>query len=138
MNLVTYTVEEANQLLTEIRPRMQRLTEAKRDYERLQSRIAVLTLAVSGASKDNPDSQELTALHERRGSTAEVVSREIAAIHSHGCVVKDLDRGLIDFYALAGDRLVFLCWKLGEREITHWHPLDGGFEQRQPLQTEPD
>ena len=51
-------------------------------------------------------------------------------------MVKDLDQGLIDFYALAGDRLVFLCWKLGEREVAHWHPLDGGFEQRQSLQSE--
>ena len=136
MNLVTFTVEEANKLLPELRPRMERLTGAKRDYEKVQDRIHVLTLAVSGASKDNPDARELSRLHDRRNELAAVISREIAAIHGHGCVVKDLDKGLIDFYALAGDRLVFLCWRLGEREVAHWHSLDGGFEQRQSLQSE--
>jgi len=138
VNLVTFTVEEANKLLPELRTRMQRLTGAKRDFEELQTRIQVMTLAVSGASKGNPDAQELGRLHEQRNQLAEVISREIAAIHGHGCVVKDLDKGLIDFYALSGDRLVFLCWKLGEREVAHWHPLDGGFEQRQSLQSEID
>jgi hypothetical protein len=134
--LVTFTVEEANKLLPELCARMERLTRAKRDFESLQSRIQVLTLAVAGASKDNPDRQELHQLQEQRTPLTEVISREIAAIHDYGCVVKDLDQGLVDFYALAGDRLVFLCWKLGEREVAHWHPLDGGFEQRQSLQSE--
>jgi hypothetical protein len=134
--LVTFTVEEANKLLPELCARMERLTRAKRDFESLQSRIQVLTLAIAGASKDNPDRQELHQLQEQRTPLTEVISREIAAIHDYGCVVKDLDQGLVDFYALAGDRLVFLCWKLGEREVAHWHPLDGGFEQRQSLQSE--
>lgn len=138
MKLVTFTVEEANKLLHEIRPRMQRLTEAKRDFERLQGRIDVLTLAVAGASKANPDHKELARLHDQRNRLAEVISKEISAIHDHGCVVKDLDKGLVDFYALSGDRLVFLCWKLGERDVSHWHPIDGGFGDRQPLQTEPE
>jgi hypothetical protein len=138
VKLVTFTVEEANKLLHEIRPRMQRLTEAKRDFERLQGRIDVLTLAVAGASKANPDHQELAGLHDQRNRLAEVISKEISAIHDHGCVVKDLDKGLVDFYALSGDRLVFLCWKLGERDVSHWHPIDGGFGDRQPLQTEPE
>lgn len=138
MKLVTFTVEEANKLLPELRGRMQRLTQAKRDFAELQNRIQVLTLAVSGASKENPDTHELARLHDQRRPLEEVIAREVAAIHCHGCVVKDLDQGLIDFYALAGDRLVFLCWKLGEREVSHWHPLDGGFEQRQSLQSEID
>lgn len=138
MNFVTFTVEEANRLLPEIRPRMERLTRSKRDIERLQDRIEVLTMAVAGASKTNPDAQELERLHDDRNRMADTISKDIASIHGHGCVVKDLDKGLVDFYALAGDRLVFLCWKLGEAEVSHWHPLDGGYGQRQPLQTEPE
>ena len=136
MNLVTFTVEEANRLLPELRGRMQRLTETKHQLEQLRSRVQVLTLAVSGASKDNPDALELGQLHDTCNRLADIIAKEVTAIHGHGCVVKDLDQGLIDFYALAGDRLVFLCWKLGELEVSHWHPLDGGFEQRQSLKTE--
>ena len=57
----------------------------------------------------------------------------MAAIHRRGCLIKDLELGLVDFYALAGDRLVMLCWKIDEPEIQHWHTLDGGFAGRQPL-----
>ncbi|HUK64136.1 MAG TPA: DUF2203 family protein, partial [Dongiaceae bacterium] len=59
------------------------------------------------------------------------------AVDERGAVVKDLDLGLIDFYSLAGDRLVFLCWKLGEAEVAHWHPLDGGYASRRPLDCSP-
>jgi hypothetical protein len=136
VRLVTFTVEEANKLLAELGPRMKRLTQAKRDFEALRDRIEIGTLAVAGATKSNPDQAELRQLQHERNALADVISREIAAIHGHGCVVKDLEKGLVDFYALAGDRLVFLCWKLGEKEVSHWHPLDGGFEQRQSLQSE--
>jgi len=133
LRIVTFTVEEANRVLKEIGPRLKRVVAAKGEFDRLQTRIDVLNLAVAGATRDNPDTRELQRLHARRGRLAEEISREIAAVQKHGCVVKDLDRGLVDFYALAGDRLVFLCWRLGEPEITHWHTLEGGFAARQPL-----
>ena len=133
MKLVTFTVDEANQALKKIRPRIQRLVEAKREFERLQTRISVLGLATAGATRDNPDAHELQALHEQRNRQAGEISQQMAAVHRHGCLVKDLERGLVDFYAVAGDRLVFLCWQLGETEVGHWHTLEGGFGSRQPL-----
>ena len=81
-----------------------------------------------------------------QGETAEVLEAQAAAtalaarIHGYlqeleqiGCVFKGFDAGLVDFYALRDDRLVFLCWKLGEERITHWHDVDSGFAGRQPI-----
>ena len=133
MKLTLFTVDEANQMLADIRPRLERVVAAKGEFDRLQDRIGVLKIAVSGATKSNPDARELAELHMRRNQLAEEISRKIAAVQRHGCVIKDLDRGLVDFYALMGDRLVFLCWQLGEDEVAHWHSLDGGFSARQPL-----
>ena len=133
MKLTLFTVEEANQLLTELRPRLERLIEAKREFDRLQARIEVLGLVAAGANTDNPDAVELRRLHERRHLMAEQLSAGVTAIHRRGCLVKDLDRGLLDFYALSGDRLVFLCWQIGEPEVAHWHSLEGGFADRQKL-----
>jgi hypothetical protein len=133
MKLVLFTVEEANHLLEELRPRIQRLVDAKREYDRVQGRVDVLHVATSGASGENPDVRELEALRKRHADLAEVISRGVQTIHRWGCLVKDLDRGLVDFYALTGDRLVFLCWQLGESEISHWHTIEGGFSARQPL-----
>jgi hypothetical protein len=133
MKLVLFTVEEANRLLEELRPRLQRLVEAKREYDRVQGRVDVLAIATSGATGENPDVRELEVLRKRHTDLGEVVSRGVQTIHRWGCLVKDLDRGLVDFYALSGDRLVFLCWQVGESEISHWHSLEGGFSSRQPL-----
>jgi hypothetical protein len=48
-------------------------------------------------------------------------------------IVRDLDRGLVDFPSLREGREVFLCWEEGEPEIAYWHELDAGYDGRQPL-----
>ena len=54
-------------------------------------------------------------------------------IEDAGCVVKDLETGLVDFPARLGDQEVYLCWKLGEVSIDHWHGVDEGFSSRKPI-----
>jgi hypothetical protein len=134
VRLVLFTVEEANKLLAELRPKIERLVKIKDEFDRVQVQMDVLTLAAAGASPENPDAMELAQFRERRKILGEQIAQGIAAVHRRGCVVKDLDRGLLDFYALAGDRLIFLCWQLGEPEVMHWHTLEGGFTGRQPIQ----
>jgi hypothetical protein len=50
-----------------------------------------------------------------------------------GCELKDYQMGLIDFVGRHDGRDVYLCWKLGEESITHWHELDSGFAGRQSV-----
>ena len=133
MKLNLFTVEEANRLLLEIRARFERLVEGKREFDRIRARMDVLGLATAGAGQENPDVIELRRLQDRYNALAEMISNGVSMIHRRGCVIKDLDSGLLDFYALNGDRLVFLCWKLGEPEVAHWHPLGSGFADRQPI-----
>ena len=64
--------------------------------------------------------------------------RLFKALARHGIEVKDPALGLIDFHAQRGAELVYLCYRLGESAITHWHPLDDGFSGRQPLESEPE
>lgn len=133
MKITLFTVEEATQCAGEIRPLLERLVKAKREFDQVQDRIAVDSLVIAGAAPDNPDAMELQTFQQRRVALAETISQGVSAIHRRGCLVKDLDRGLIDFYALSGDRLVYLCWHLGEADVAHWHSLEGGFDSRQPL-----
>ena len=77
--------------------------------------------------------RDLAANSERYNTLAELISNGVSAIHRRGCLIKDMDSGLLDFYALNGDRLVFLCWKLGEKRIAHWHGTNEGFSSRKPL-----
>ena len=46
---------------------------------------------------------------------------------------KGFEAGLVDFYSLREDRPIFLCWRLGEARITHWHEIESGFAGRQPI-----
>lgn len=133
MKLTVFSLAEANRAVIELRPRLERLVRAKKEYDRTQSRIEVLAVALSGAGEGNPDRAELHELQDRRTQLGQEISEGIRAIQERGCLVKDLDIGLLDFYAISGDRLIFLCWHLGEREIAHWHSLEGGFAARQPL-----
>jgi len=50
-----------------------------------------------------------------------------------GCVVKHIERGLVDWYAIKDGREIMLCWKLGEKSVDYWHELDAGFNGRQPI-----
>jgi hypothetical protein len=133
VKLVLFTVEEANRCAVELRPLLERLMAAKREFDRLQDRIAVESLVQSGATPDPIETTEMARLQARRTELAEQLSQGVQAVHRRGCLVKDIDRGLVDFYALSGDRLIFLCWHLGEAEVSHWHSLEGGYTSRQPL-----
>ncbi len=133
MKITLFSVQEANHLVVEIKPLLERLIERKRAFDQVQASVDVLTLAVAGASRGNPDVLRRRQLLARRQELAEQLKDGVAEIQGRGCLVKDLNRGLVDFYALAGDRLIFLCWQLGEPEIGHWHSLEGGFAARQPL-----
>jgi hypothetical protein len=61
------------------------------------------------------------------------IGRLIYRIEAHGCIVKDIDLGLLDFPSSRDDEPIYLCWKLGEPRITHWHAMDEGFTTRRPL-----
>ncbi len=64
---------------------------------------------------------------------AERLNELLEEIHDLGCELKGIDEGLIDFPAERDGQTIYLCWKLGEERIGHWHELDTGFASRRPL-----
>jgi len=133
VRITLFSLEAANQVASELKPLLERLTQTKREFDRIDREVEVHALASSGASQGNPDAVALERLQRRRDALGEELAKGVQAVRRRGCVLKDLDRGLLDFYALSGDRLIFLCWQLGEAEISHWHTLEGGFAGRRPL-----
>lgn len=57
----------------------------------------------------------------------------LARIQSFGCLVKDLNGGLLDFLSERNGRDVYLCWRYGEPMISHYHELHTGFNGRRPV-----
>jgi len=64
---------------------------------------------------------------------AQQLDNQLREVMALGCMVKDLDLGLIDFPARIEDREGYLCWKLGEDHIEHWHGLTEGYQGRKKI-----
>ena len=66
-----------------------------------------------------------------------IVLRDLQAVvdrlAAEGVLVKDPKQGLIDFPARRAGRPVWLCWKLGEPSVSHWHELEAGYAGRRPI-----
>lgn len=135
MRLRLFTADQANALTPYLEVKTKRIRTLKSELDAATERQEILDLiADSGADEDNPDVRAREDLERRVDKLSQELQTEVEAVEARGCVVKDLEHGLIDFYTLLGDRLVFLCWKSGEEEVAYWHPLQGGFSSRQPLE----
>ena len=71
---------------------------------------------------------------DKRANLIQDIQSDIDEVNKVGCVVKDVDIGLVDFFHKKGENVVFLCWRYGEPRITHWHPVNSGFSNRRPLE----
>lgn len=124
-----FSLDEAERTL----PLVRRIViDLQHEYALWRSAVGAFELASAGASGDQSP-PEVTRAEREVTLQAERVAALLAELESIGCVAKGIDAGLVDFYALRDDQLVYLCWQVGEPRITHWHPLDGGFDGRQPI-----
>jgi hypothetical protein len=119
-----YTVEEANAALPWVVERIERLRSARVRLTDEEVREALSEAAPMNGGGD-PGRHVSEAFLDMRSALAELQATEI--------VLRDLDRGLIDFPALRDGREVYLCWEEGEDEVAFWHDLDSGYGGRQPL-----
>jgi hypothetical protein len=124
-----FKLEEAAALLPVIRPALEKLVRRRRDLA-----IALLEADVArGFGGESGGGRDPLLLRRDARELQEELVTLVEAIQRHGCVVKDIDLGLVDFPALRGGQLVNLCWKLGEPDIRFWHGVDEGFASRKPL-----
>jgi len=79
------------------------------------------------------DRERLVRVRSRRDALAARLKEVLEGIEAHGCVVKDLDMGLLDFPTLYRGQEVCLCWKVGEKRIEFWHGAEEGFRGRKPI-----
>jgi hypothetical protein len=119
-----FTREEAERMLPAVEPLLRALREAKDSLTDAEAH-ALLADASGGNGGGVPGRQVGEAFLRVRGMLGE--------LNESGIVVRDIDRGLIDFPAVLDGREVYLCWQLGEESIGFWHGIEDGFAGRQPL-----
>ncbi len=126
MRAKIFTLEEANNTIPELSKVFDKIS-----YVRTKIQLIKEALDFAGQTKEyheNPDK-----MIERMGTFTEELKNLVAEVHSYGCLVKDLDKFLVDFYSVKENKLIFLCWKYGEKEIKFWHETQTGFKGRLPL-----
>jgi hypothetical protein len=122
-----FSADKANALIPVVEPLLQELWERRRE-------LAIQLLETdpelrSGKPDAARDQRRTRVFTERKAEIVRLINR----IEAHGCVVKDLDLGLLDFPSMREGRPINLCWKAGEPELSHWHGTDEGFADRKPL-----
>jgi hypothetical protein len=119
-----YTVEQANAALDWVRERLERLRAARRQFADDDTRAALAEAAPTNGG----------GMPGRAVSEAFLELNAVAsAFQQMDIVVRDIERGLIDFPALRDGREVYLCWEEGEESVAFWHELEGGYGGRRKL-----
>jgi hypothetical protein len=76
----------------------------------------------------------LAVERRRHDPSPEVVEALLRHLDDLGIVVRDLDEGLIDMPTLRDGQRAWLCWKLSDADLGHWHTTREGFASRRPLE----
>lgn len=114
------SIEQAEARLPTIRPLLERARGFKREIEGI-------------AAHHNYDSILLEEERPRLKKLAAQLTQTVDALEDLGCYIKDLDIGIIDFLSTFEGRDIFLCWRMGEDRIGHWHEIDESFAQREEI-----
>ena len=119
-----YTLEEASELLPRV---VELIAQMRSARDRLGDREAREALSEAGPTNGGgaPGRTVSEAFVQLRDAVAELQELEV--------VLRDLDRGLLDFPSLRDGREVYLCWQDGEDAIGFWHEPEAGFAGRRPL-----
>ena len=119
-----YTVEQANAALAWVAERIERLRTAREGLGDEEARAALQEAGPTNGGGE-PGRLVSDAFLEMRNALSELQAMEV--------VLRDLDRGLVDFPSIREGEEIFLCWEEGEEEIGFWHDLESGYGGRRPL-----
>jgi hypothetical protein len=119
-----YTREEANALLPDIRQWLRKLKQSQQELGKHEKRLSGMMATGEDVGGDLVN-QWVHAMADIKDVLSEFLTREI--------LLKDAERGLIDFPSIIGDKEVFLCWEQDEKSVEFWHDLESGYANREKL-----
>lgn len=129
----TFTLDEAQSLLPVLESLLRTAIASKKVVEEVEAEQHALNHRIFLNGGTFLDVVPLARRKAERIKAEQRVKDAIAEIDSIGVQVKDLDMGLLDFPCEVDGQTILLCWKLGEKSITHWHGTEEGFAGRKPV-----
>jgi len=129
----TFTLDEAHSLLPILESLLRTAIHAKKLMEEVDAEVQALHHRIFLNGGMFLDIVPLARRKAERARSEQRIKDALAEIDSIGVQVKDLDIGLLDFPCEVEGQTILLCWKLGEKSITHWHGVQEGFAGRKPI-----
>jgi hypothetical protein len=134
-----FSLEEANSMLPELETRLSRLLEKKEDYARRHDELLMHELIID-AERHGGLSQETADLEEEIRTLETAIAdleKDIHAIHELGCIVRNVEKGWVDFLGRWRGELIYFCWRRGEMSIQFYHPLHDSIQRRSLAEEDP-
>lgn len=128
-----FTLDQAQKLLPGVESALREAIALKSEYQAAEVERQEFSRRIGLLGGVVVDHSGLTEQKRRRESAAQQLRAVLEKIQEFGCLVKDLDIGLVDFPTSYNGVEVYLCWKLGESGIHYWHGIDEGFRGRKPI-----
>ena len=136
-----FTVGEANRLVGEMEAVIAEIERLRSQLEQHSQELGILDAlwGLKVLETENPDHGEF----ERHRAAIDRIVARIEGLVRNDILARGIrfptggiEHGLLDFPTTFDGRVVYLCWKRGESQVSHWHEINGGFAGRQPLTTE--
>ncbi len=128
-----FTLQQAETVLPDVGSAIREAISLKAEFEQTEAESESFSRRVAVMGGVRVNRAQVLEQKNRGQETAAALRQAIEKIQEFGCLVKDLDIGLIDFPTLLEGQEVYLCWKLGEAGIQFWHGVDEGFRGRKPI-----
>jgi len=128
-----FTLTEAERTRVEVEPILIEAMEGRRALAEVEENLGAIARRIGMLGGSLVSQTEVGELRTRYNEIGTKLQNALETIQATGCLVKDLEMGLLDFPAILNDEEVLLCWKLGEDRIRFYHGLNEGFAGRKPL-----
>ena len=131
-----FTLTEAERARQELEPFLVEAMECRKKLSGLDNDLSAVAARIMMMGGVIVPYESLAKLRREHTRLAESLKSSLDRILETGCVIKDLDIGLVDFPTLFRGQEVYLCWRIGETGISFWHGVDEGFAGRKPIDSD--
>jgi hypothetical protein len=128
-----FTLKEAETTRRELEPFLVEAMESRKKLAALDEHLTAVAARIMMMGGVLVPYEKLSVMRAEHRQLAESLKSTLSRILETGCLIKDLEIGLLDFPSLLNNEEVYLCWKLGEDRIRFYHRQDEGFAGRKPL-----
>lgn len=127
-----YAIDEANATLPEVERILAALRDQREELIALRDRV-VAAAPSDGETPTTGAAEQIRLLRLGMQGLIDQMQAGVARLVEMDVTLRDISTGLIDFPALVSGRPIWLCWRLGETDVAHWHAHDEGYDTRRPL-----